>query len=293
MTETNTQAPALVAGLSGIAGDVDGVLCDVWGVVHNGREAFRPAVAALSHFRRKHGPVVLITNAPRPASEVIAQLNGLGVEPEAYDAVVTSGDATQAELAARAPGPAYGLGPERDDKIYDGTGIEFAPIETAAFVSCTGLVDDETETPEDYRGLLEQAKARGLDLVCANPDVIVRRGDDLVYCAGALAELYTEMGGNSVYVGKPHPPIYRLALQRLAEAAGRELAPEKVLAIGDGRATDALGANQAGLNCVFILAGIAEEAGRDASGRLNAELISEHLAEAGARAEFAMADLAW
>src|ERR1700677_3366332 len=159
-----------IQGLSELTDHYDALLCDVWGVIHNGAESYPAACSALARWREKHGPVVLISNSPRPSPEVAVQLDGLGVPVRAWSALITSGDVTRQLLAPRAPGPAYRIGPERDAPLYAGLGLIFSSLEEARFIACTGPVDDETETPEDYRGLFETALTRGLPMICANPD---------------------------------------------------------------------------------------------------------------------------
>jgi HAD superfamily hydrolase (TIGR01459 family) len=245
-------APRLLPGLHEIAERYDALLCDIWGVVHNGRVPFADGCAALARFRTGRGPVVLVSNSPRPGGDVAGQLDALKVPREAWDAIVTSGDATRAELRRRAPGPAWALGPVRDAPIYDGTGMRFAEVpEEAAFVSCTGLFDDEIETPEDFRDRLKLCVDRGLVMVCANPDRVVQRGDKTIYCAGSLADVYLEYGGEVVMAGKPYAPVYDLAYAELAGLLGREPERAKLLAIGDGLRTDVLGANGQGVDVLF------------------------------------------
>ena len=210
----------LAAGLSDLAGGYDALLCDVWGVIHNGRESFPAACAALARYRAEVGPVILISNSPRPHGPVIEQLDGLGVPRDAYSAIVTSGDATRLLLAERAPGPAWKIGPDRDDALYDGLGVEFTGLADAAFISVTGPYDDETEEPGDYRDRFMVGVARDLELICANPDIVVQRGDKLIYCGGALAKLYESLGGRVTMAGKPYPAIYQLSLAKAAEALG-------------------------------------------------------------------------
>src|SRR5207253_1177436 len=196
-----------IAGLSEIADRYDALLCDVWGVVHNGQEAYRPACEALVRFAESRGPVVLLSNAPRPASAVIPQLNDYGVPSGAWQGFVTSGDATRALLRERSPGPAWVIGPDRDAPLFEGLDLQRSGPQDAAFIACTGLVDDETETPEDYRSSLTVAAGRGLEMICANPDRVVQRGDRLIYCAGALADLYAGLGGSVMMAGKPYAPV--------------------------------------------------------------------------------------
>jgi HAD superfamily hydrolase (TIGR01459 family) len=282
--------PALLDGLCDISDRYDALLCDVWGVIHNGREAFPAACAALAKFARGRGPVVLISNAPRPSAHVHAQLDLLGVPREAWSAFVSSGDATRVLLAERAPGPAWKIGPERDWPLYEGLGIAFTDPEHAAFIACAGPEDDENETPEDYRERLAICARRGLVMICANPDKVVQRGDRLVYCGGALADLYAAMDGPVLMAGKPYKPIYDLALAEAERLLGRPVARERVLCVGDGLPTDVKGANDQGLDCLFIAAGIhGAEAIRD--GRLDPGLTAGLLARGGLQAAYAMAEL--
>jgi HAD superfamily hydrolase (TIGR01459 family) len=196
--------PQSIAGLGEIADAYDVLLCDVWGVIHNGRESFPAACAALQRYAETRGPVVLISNSPRPSVHVHEQLAMLGVPRGAWTAFVSSGDATRVLLAERAPGPAWAIGPARDWPLYEGLSLDFTDPEHAAFISCTGPVDDERETPEDYRERLAACAARGLEMICANPDKVVQRGDKLVYCGGALADLYAGLGGSVLMAGKPY-----------------------------------------------------------------------------------------
>jgi len=285
-------SPQIVAGLSALSARYDVLLCDVWGVIHNGREAFPAACDALSRFRRAGGEVVLISNAPRPSAGVVAQLDAMAVPRDAISAVVTSGDATRTLLAARAPGPGWKLGPDRDDPLYDGLGLAFSDLDAAAFIACTGPFDDETETPEDYRERFAGAARRGLPMICANPDIVVQRGDRLIYCGGALAQLYEALDGQVLMAGKPHAAIYDLALARAAELAGRPIDRARVLCVGDGPRTDLRGANAQGLDALFIAAGIH---GQEilAKGRLDAAMMDHVFETEGVTAAWAMAELVW
>jgi HAD superfamily hydrolase (TIGR01459 family) len=237
--------------LEELAGDYDSLLCDVWGVVHNGVASFPGAVDALRRFRDGRGPVVLLTNAPRPAEAVREQLTRLGVTDDAYDAVLTSGDVTRELIAARPGVRLFNIGPDRDRSLYEELDIRFAGEREAELVCCTGLVDDTTETAEDYRPLLERLVARGLTMICANPDLVVDRGGTLVYCAGAIARLYAEIGGEAVLIGKPHAPVYEAARRLLAGLGGANC-----LAIGDGLPTDIRGACDNGFPVLFVTGGI-------------------------------------
>ncbi len=246
-----------IAGLDELAGRYDALLCDVWGVVHNGVQVYSQAVEALCEFKKNHGPVVLITNAPRPAALVERQLDGLNVPRDAYDAVVTSGDVTRSAVTARPGAKVLHIGPKRDLGFYDGLGIALVTgDEEAELISCTGLFDDTTESPADYRQRFAGFAARGLTLVCANPDIVVERGDQLIWCAGALGQLYEELGGTTVLAGKPTSPIYDAAM--IALGLKKLGTPDKatVLTVGDGLYTDIKGAFDYGLDALFVTGGI-------------------------------------
>jgi HAD superfamily hydrolase (TIGR01459 family) len=245
------------ARLGELASRYDAVLCDVWGVIRDGDSLIGPALEALIRFREQGGLVCLVSNSPRRAPSLERFLKGMGAPEGVWDAAVTSGDGTHALLSRFAPGPAYKLGPDFDDPIYTGTGLAFARLRDARLISCTGLVEYETETPEDYTGLLAEAAALELPMVCANPDIVVQGpGGALLYCAGALAREYEAIGGEVLYAGKPHPPIYELAYAALNEIAGKPLTKARLLAIGDGPATDLEGAHREGVDCLFITGGI-------------------------------------
>jgi HAD superfamily hydrolase (TIGR01459 family) len=257
---------ALNDHFAALAPDYDIVLSDVWGVMHNGQVASEEASDALSRFREAGGTVVFITNAPRPGTDVIRQLDRLGVWRESYDGIVSSGDVTRGVIAERSGQSIFHIGPERNLTIFQGIEARFAPLESADYVICSGLFDDEKEGPDDYRELLGAIRKRNLFMVCGNPDVVVEVGDRLVYCAGAVADLYAEMGGEVVYAGKPYAPIYQQALRLAERARGKPVVSSRVLAIGDSVRTDLKGAASYGIDCLFVTAGIhAEEFGeRDA-----------------------------
>jgi HAD superfamily hydrolase (TIGR01459 family) len=269
----------------------DILLCDIWGVVHNGEAAFPEGCAALSEWRATAGPVILISNSPRPAPGVIEQMDELGVPREAWSDIVTSGDVTRVLLTERRGAPVFTIGPKRDDPLYDGLGLVFAPLEDAAFICCTGLVDDEVETPEDYRAMLTAAAGRDLEMICANPDIVVQRGDRMIPCGGALARLYDELGGRTVMAGKPHAPIYERCLVVAETLTGRPVDRARVLAIGDGVATDVAGANAQGLDVLFIGGGIHGSAAVTRDGRLDEGATLAALGSSGVTARYAMAAL--
>lgn len=256
--------PEFWQGLSSRASAYGVILCDIWGVVHNGVDAHREAVLALELYRKEcGGRVILITNAPRPCSAVRAQLTQMGIGDRAYDGILTSGDLTQEALMGSRDGTGagatcYHLGPARDKGLFDGAKVRKVDVLAQAhFILCTGLENDEHETAEDYRPLLEDARARGLRLLCANPDLVVARAGTLLPCAGALAALYETMGGEVVYFGKPHSPIYARAM----EMAGGGPERGAVLAIGDGILTDIKGAVGQGWDSLWVLGGIASHIG--------------------------------
>jgi len=272
----------LLEHLADIAPSYDALVCDVWGVLHNGHSAFAPACAALKTFREKYGRVILLSNAPRPPSDLEVQFERFGVPLDCYDTIVTSGGATREELAHRRGASILHLGPERDLGLFAGLAIELTDLAHADAVVCTGFYDDETEGPDDYKDLLTAMKARDLSLICANPDLVVQRGGRLIPCAGALAKAYEALGGKVLYYGKPHRPIYDHV--RAASGGAR-----RFLAIGDGLATDIKGANAAGIDAVFIADGI--------HGEDVAEFTVPHLealfAKTGAQAVAAMRALVW
>jgi HAD superfamily hydrolase (TIGR01459 family) len=257
----------IIENFDEISANYDAVFCDLWGCLHNGKRPFVDAVRALSKFRDGGGLVLLLTNSPRPKDSVETQLDSIGVERKLYNEVATSGDSARAALASGFYGHnVFHIGPERDLPFFapdpDIPGLEKinrVPLDQADSVVCTGLYDDRTETPDDYAATLLNAKNRGLDFLCANPDIVVDHGDKRIFCAGALAAAYTLRGGTSHYFGKPHPPIYDLARSRLISVAGRVIDDKRILCIGDGILTDALGALNEDLDCLFISGGLAAQ----------------------------------
>lgn len=233
-------------------------LCDVWGVVHNGHAPFVTAVAALCRHRANGGTVILVTNSPRSHLGVEKQLLEIGVDPASHDRIVTSGDVTQVLMKSHGGGKVFHLGPSRNYSIYDGTGVERVALDDAHAVLCTGLYDDVNDRLEDYEPLLNDLKARGLSMICANPDKIVKVGDRLLYCAGTLAEMYARRGGEVLMAGKPYPPIYELALRKAAEVRGADVSARDVLAIGDGPETDIRGAAESGFDALLVAEGVTD-----------------------------------
>ncbi len=233
--------------------------CDIWGVVHNGYKPFLPTTSALTEHRKNGGVVILVTNSPRTASGVEKQLADIGVSHQSYDAVVTSGDVTRTLITEHGGGKIFHLGPKRDYSIYDGLNIKCVELADAESVLCTGLFDEVNEIPTDYIPLLTSMIEHRLTMICANPDKVVRKGEKLIYCAGALAEEYKNLRGKVLMAGKPYTPIYNLAVLTAENILGQHLTGDKILAIGDGPETDIKGATDFGLSCVLITGGINEE----------------------------------
>ena len=251
----------IIRNLAEIGGDYGVLFCDLWGCVHNGKIAYPAAISALQAYRATGGKVALVTNAPRPRGLVADQIARLGVPDDAWDDIVTSGDAAQdAMFAGRIGRRVWHVGPDRDLGFFTETDhpgasdVTRVPMDEAEGIVVTGPYDDRTDTPEDYRERLAAARDRGLPLLCVNPDLVVDYGEQRLYCAGALAQLYEEMGGEALYFGKPHAPIYDLARRRLG--VGPEL---PALAIGDGIGTDILGAVNQGIDSLFVTGGLAAE----------------------------------
>ncbi|MGQ0563737.1 MAG: TIGR01459 family HAD-type hydrolase [Gemmobacter sp.] len=262
----------VIARLADAAPRYGALFCDLWGCLHNGVAAFPDAVAALQGFRAQGGRVILVTNAPRPRGSVARQLDRLGVPADAWDDIATSGDAAQYGLVTGAVGRrVYHIGPPKDDAFFTDIATDLAaiaateapihrvPLAEAEGVVVTGPFDDQVDVPEDYRAKLLLAKTKGLKLLCANPDLVVDLGHSRVYCAGAIAQLYDQMGGTSLYFGKPHPPIYDLARRRLAALDGT-LGDGDILCVGDGIDTDIRGGVAEGLDTLFVTGGLAAAA---------------------------------
>lgn len=264
---------------------------DIWGVMHNGRTAFPEASAATRAFRDQGGVVVLLSNSPRPSPAVQEQLREFGVPDEAYDATVTSGDLTRHELGKHAGAQVFHLGPGRDRAIFDGLDVALSAPEAAELIVCSGPFNDDVETPDDYTGLLGALAARGLLMICANPDHMVERGHRLVYCAGALAAVYETLGGKVIYAGKPHMPVYELALETAGRLAGETLDRERVLAIGDGLKTDIAGAGSFGIDSVFVASGL--HAPGEGGQALDAAHLTELFGQEGRRPIAATRGLQW
>lgn len=254
----------IVSGLGALRERYDALLCDIWGVVHNGETPFGEAVSALQSWRCSGGKVVLITNAPRPSASLVPQFDALGVPHDIYDHMASSGDVTRVEMERFRGRTVFHLGPERDGPLLEGLDFRKGSLDEADFILCSGLFDDETETPDDYEALIGQALDLKLEMICANPDIVVQRGDRLIYCGGAIAHAYEERGGKATYAGKPHAPIYDHCLDLIGEVTR-----ERVLVVGDGPKTDIKGAIDQGFDSLFIGGGIHADDCFDATGKLD------------------------
>lgn len=282
----------ILPGLSEVAGDYDAILCDVWGVVHNGRKSFAGAVDALENFRKGGGKVVLITNAPVPRADVERYFEPLGVRRECYDTLVSSGDTTRAWLEAHQGATVLAIGIdegwERDRRLYQGLDLNFTDDpEKADYIVAMGLRDGFNDDPEDYRQELERYFQHGLRMVVPNPDLKVRVGSRLHWCGGSLGKIYSELGGQVILTGKPHPPIYARAMELLAEM-GCTPVPRRVLAIGDGPLTDIKGANAQGYDALYVGTGLHDHESGDFAWDAR-----ELLAKERVEARFAMPGLGW
>ncbi|MBF9029251.1 TIGR01459 family HAD-type hydrolase [Rhodobacterales bacterium HKCCE3408] len=253
----------IIDSLAEISSNYDALFCDLWGCVHDGVRAFPEAIEALRAFKAKGGAVLLLTNAPRPRADVARQVAKLGLPDDAWDIIATSGDSARAAMWTGAVGEkVFFIGEPRDQTFFEPlhivenpTPIEQVPLTEATGIVCTGPFDAQAD-PAVLRPELLLAKTRGLKLLCANPDIVVDRGETREYCAGAIAQLYDQMGGESLYFGKPHPPVYDLARRRLAQI-GRDTSDDRILAIGDGILTDIKGGLGEGIDTLFVTGGLA------------------------------------
>jgi HAD superfamily hydrolase (TIGR01459 family) len=283
-----------VAALSEIAPRYEAAFVDLWGCVHDGARAIPSAVAALQAFRRGGGLVILVTNSPRPREGVAAQLDGFGVPRDAWDDIASSGDAARLALWTGAVGTRiHHIGMEGDEAFFTPPDVveDPAPVERVALDAAEALVvtgpPDPQADPSVWRPTFLAAKTRGLPLLCANPDIVVDRGGVREWCAGALAKLYTEMGGESLYFGKPHPPIYDLARRRLSRL--RDLPDASILAIGDGPGTDIAGAMGEGLDSLFVTGGLAAaETGTAEGGTADPARLAAHAEAEGIAATYSI-----
>jgi len=295
MTSTR-EAVALIDGFQSLASSYDLVLCDVWGVLPNGIAAYPAAAEALTRFRQGGGQVVLVSNAPRPGHAVVTQLDRLGVPRTAFDAIVTSGDLTRKAIVERLDRVVHHMGPTRDKPLFEGLDVRFGSIEAADYVVCSGFdhEDEHEESVEESRPRLEAMRRRDLFMVCANPDLVVERGERLIPCAGALAAFYEEIGGTVYYARKPHRPVYDEARALAARISGRDPVPaERILGVGDALRTDIAGAVGFGVDSLFVARGIhAHELGLH-HGTLQSDRVQDWVARQAVRPTFAMDQLVW
>lgn len=290
MTFASSAIPVLDS-ISCLSRRYDVWLTDIWGVMHNGLKPFPKAVEACQVFRQGGGTVILISNSPRPRETAAEQLRDIGVPADCYDGIATSGDVTRRLVAEYAGKTVYHLGPQRDLPIFDGLGVRLGGLAESEVVVCSGLRDDERETPADYDQLLGESLDLGLTMICANPDLKVERGSRLIYCAGALAEDYGERGGKVVYGGKPHKPIYDLALALAMKLRGAAVPRHRIIAIGDGIRTDIAGASAQNIDSVFIASAVHVAGGADAI--LEPSLLSNLFASTSTRPVAALSQLNW
>lgn len=287
--QANSPAIPIVKHIAPISVVRSAWLVDIWGVMHNGVAPFDEAVAACDAFKAGGGIVLLLSNSPRLRNGVVDQLRQIGVPDTAYDDVVTSGDATRTLISAKLETPVFHLGPVRDRPTFAGLDVTFAEAGDAGVIVCTGLFDDSCETPDDYTALLEDFAGRGVTMICANPDLKVERGGQIIYCAGALAQRYGELGGAVALAGKPHWPIYQMAFERLAKLAGRPVAVDEVLAIGDGVKTDIAGACAVGVAAFYVASAVHMARGVE----LNSDVLDDLFPDPEARPIAATTALAW
>ena len=281
--------PFACDGLRQLAPAYDAVLCDLWGVVHDGIRPHAAAGQALAHFRAGGGRVVFVSNFPRPAPELATFLAAMGVRPDSFDAIVSSGDVTLELIRARGDRPLHHIGPERDAALFDGLdAVRRVSLAEASYVVCTGLVHLETQTPDDYAATLDEIARRQLEMVCANPDLTVHRGEARLWCAGALAAGLVARGGSVVHAGKPHAAIYERALSLLAPTPRA-----RILAIGDAFATDVAGGVRAGLDTLLVTRGLHRERLHPAGAGLDPDALQALMHETGLRPTATLDALAW
>lgn len=282
----------IIKSLSEISDSYDTILCDLWGCLHNGVEAFQPAMEALRSFKSRGKTIVLLTNAPRPSVSVQSQLDTLGVPRDIYDQIVSSGEATRAFYASKAQRTkVWHLGPDKDIGLFtnsDGTTatyLERVPITTADEILCTGLFNEFKETPSEYIDLLAFANTKGLSMTCANPDIVVDKGSQKLFCAGALASEYVKLGGKVKYFGKPHREVYEFVVRQI-QSNGHS--PGRILAIGDGPHTDILGASNFGIDSLFITSGIAAAECGSSETEIDGDQLTDWLSSQNLKPTFTM-----
>ncbi|KAB2919550.1 MAG: TIGR01459 family HAD-type hydrolase [Hyphomicrobiaceae bacterium] len=286
--------PEILTSAGSLLTRYDALFCDVWGVMHNGREAYAEAGAALARFRAGGGTVILVSNAPVPAEGVEYVLKKTGVRRDSWDAIVSSGDIALDHIAEKRYRRLHRVGPPgRDRSLFSRLPGPHAPLDEAEAIVCTGPKNGVTETVETYRELIETGVANALPFICANPDLVVDVGDKRHMCAGSLAAEYERLGGAVFWAGKPHPSAYNTALERAGALRGGVPALKRILAIGDAVRTDLAAAQGLGIDGVFITSGIHSEATM-ADGEIDAEKLAALFALADTPpAVAAMAVLRW
>ncbi len=289
----SAESVALTPEFGSLARRYDLVLCDVWGVLHDGLRGLAGADDALGRYRRAGGRVILVSNAPRPGHLVTEQLDVFGISRDAYDGIVTSGDLTRSEIRRRGGEAFFHIGPPRDLPLFEGLDAVSGDLDRAGYVVCTGLDDDESETVADYAPVLGRMRERDLPMVCANPDLIVERGHRLIACAGALAAAYEEIGGSTYTAGKPHRPIYEAALAAGEEVTGRTIDPSRILAIGDAIRTDVAGARAFGIDVLLLARGIHASEMGCAEGQFDPVIALDWIRSQAVRPTHLAADLRW
>ncbi|MEZ5842900.1 MAG: TIGR01459 family HAD-type hydrolase [Hyphomicrobiaceae bacterium] len=292
MITTPLPPPPIIESADALLARYDVVFCDVWGVVHDGRTAYVAGCAALARFRRRGGTVVLLTNAPRAADAVARILAEKHVPEEAWDAIVSSGEITRAHVADAGYQAVHHIGPDRDLDLFEAIAARRVPLAEADALIATGLVDDRRETGEHYRAPLAPALDRGLELVCANPDLVVDVGGTMLPCAGAIATVYEAMGGPVYWAGKPHRPAYEMARACAQELRQAEVALDRILAIGDAVRTDLAGASNFGIDSLFIGQGIHRDEVLGADRRFRRDRLARLLSADAPRPVAAMVGLA-
>jgi HAD superfamily hydrolase (TIGR01459 family) len=293
MTASTPYFPRIIQHAGPLLHGYDVLLCDIWGVLHDGLKAFSASNDALNRFRRAGGTVVLVSNAPMPAAAVARVLDAKGVPRSTYDHIVSSGDLALAHLNAGGFQRIHRMGAmRRDAAFFDALPAPDASLDVADAIACTGLVDDQKETAEDYRACLVGPASRQVPFICANPDLAVHVGTALLPCAGAIATLYAGLGGPVVWTGKPHALAYATALQAAMKIRGSAVSLARVLAIGDAVRTDLAAAQGAGVDALFILSGLHRDEVLH-KGAVNEPALHGLLSVAEMPAKAAMLQLAW
>lgn len=285
--------PPILAHAAELLSAYDVMFCDVWGVLHDGYRAFEAACDALLKFRARGGTVILVSNAPVPAERVAAMLDARAVPRDAYDGIVASGEIALRHIAEKGYRRIYCIGPgERDAATFSRLTAERVCIEDADAILCTGLNDDRCETADDYRPVLERARARNLPFVCANPDLVVDVGGTQFLCAGAIADLYERMDGQVFWAGKPHANAYEAAHAHAEKLRGAPVPLDRIIAIGDSLRTDLKGAEAFGIAAIFVASGIHRDETMG-SKVLSAEKLARLFAPPAPPAIVVMERLAW